>query len=85
MEDHKKKPDLQLDTNLEKIQRKVAEIIGALAKVWRTLDAANKSEEEDNPVPGHSSSRIIQFQDMLTGVEQSLTLIGHAFNALSYQ
>ena len=51
-------------------------VLGPLSKVWMAIESANEAEAEKEEIP---------LEDISTGLEQSILLVGQSFNAVTYQ
>lgn len=76
LDEKKKKTELFWDSSLEKIQQKTVNVFGPLSKVWMAIESANEAEGEKVEIP---------LEDISTSLEQSILLLGQAFNAVTYQ
>ena len=76
LDEQKKKTELFWDSSLEKIQQKIVNVLGPLSKVWMAIESANEAEAEKVEIP---------LEDISTGLEQSILLVGQSFNAVTYQ
>ena len=60
---------------LEKIQRKAADVMGSLSKLWNILEGAKGAEED---------AFQISINDLLHHTEQTVLLLGQSSNAIIY-
>ena len=67
--------ELEADSNLVKLQQKLLDVMGPLFKVWTTVEKASNSRFEQVEV---------SLPEILTNLEQSVMLLGQAFNNILY-
>ena len=63
------------DSNLAKLQQKLLDVMGPLSKVWTTVEKASNSLFEQVEV---------SLSEILTKLDQTVMLLGQAFNNISY-
>ena len=66
----------RLDLSLEKIEKKLYDILGPLRRTWKILEDLNN---------GSNDSDEIELEGMWSSIQKSLVLIGQAINATTYQ
>ena len=77
LSDSKKLSTLNQEKALKGTQEKVASILGPLTRLWSIMEAEREAlADDDEATSGH--------MEMATLFEQSILLIGQAFNAITY-
>ena len=79
LSDNKKLPNLNQEKTLKGTQEKVASILGPLTRLWNIMEAEREAlpdSNNDEATSGH--------MEIATLFEQSILLIGQAFNAVTY-
>ena len=75
LEENRAKIELTLDGALEKIQSKALDIMGPLSKLWFRFEEA--LAHENNMVQ-------LDVNELIQYLEQSVVLVGQAFNVVTY-
>lgn len=70
-ENHKRN-ELKVDDALEKIQDKVVQVMGPLARVWYAVEATT------------TDSQPLSAEELSKAIEQSVLILGQAFNSVTY-
>ena len=73
LEDQRKKNEIDLDDTSKKLQSKILTIMGPLSKVWYTVKESLAG-----------GSREFDVDEMSQYIDQTILLIGQAFNSVSY-
>ena len=73
LEDQRKKKEIALDDTFKKLQSKILTIMGPFSIVWYTVEESLAGD-----------SRNFDIDDMSQYIDQTMLLIGQAFNSLSY-
>ena len=73
LEDQRKKKEIVLVDTFKKLQSKILTIMGPLSKVWYTMEESLAG-----------SSREFDVDEMSQYIDQTILLIGQAFNSVSY-
>ena len=63
------------DTNLVKLQQRLLDVMGPLSKIWTTVESAKNSQDE------HAE---VSLGDMLRYLDQTVVLLGQAYNNISF-
>ena len=67
--------EITSDTNLVKLQQRLLDVMGPLSKIWTTVESAKNSQDE------HAE---VSLGDMLRYLDQTVVLLGQAYNNFSY-
>ena len=76
MEEQNKSFQVNIDKMLERLQHKTVNIMDPLSRVWLSLDNAMNTKKRKVE---------ITLEDLNVPVEQTIVLLGQAYNALTYQ
>ena len=75
LKEKRKTNEQNIENVLEKLQRKTADVMGPLSKLWNILEGAKGAEED---------AVQISINDLLHYVEQTVLLLGQSSNAITY-
>ena len=67
--------EITSDTNLVKLHQRLQDVMCPLSKIWATVESAKNSEDEQVEV---------SLGDMLRYLDQTVVLLGQAYNNISY-
>ena len=80
LEENRQRFTLQTDDSLEKIQQKVVNVFGPLSRAWYAVEYYASLEDDES-----QQETKISVQDLSKTIDQTVLLLGQAFNAITYQ